>query len=244
MASGDQVPDRIARALDLWASFPIDVEPRPLVLLGSRVRARGFPDSTAKQAFINGVIEAEPGFPPPVLAAVGRPRRGRSGTGLLLTDATREECEFATDRGRRLLPAWRVRARGVREPIWVLDPAIEDSIWEPTDTSMAHRPEAPFDSKATREGDDRTITMAFAGSPERDADYPDARVFQNVGAVAILPIVVSKIPPGQPRPACGATREVTVVLSEPLGARVLLNPWGAPVMVEGPRRSSNRPTDI
>ena len=128
-----------------------------------------------------------------MLAAVGAPRRGRSDAGLLLTDATREECEFATDRGRRLLPASRVRARGVREPIWVLDPAIEDAIWEPTGTSMAHRPEAPFDSRATREGDDRTITMAFAGSPERDADYPDARVFHNAGAVAILPIVVSNI---------------------------------------------------
>ena len=34
-----------------------------------------------------------------------------------------------------------------------------------------------------------------------------------------------------------------MVLSEPLGAWVLLNPWGAPIMVEGPRRSSNRPTD-
>ena len=48
---------------DLWGSFPIDEEPRPLVLLGSRVRARGFPDSKTKLAFINGAIEAEPVSP-------------------------------------------------------------------------------------------------------------------------------------------------------------------------------------
>ena len=231
MVSGEvPVPDPIRRALDLWGSFPVREEPRRLVLLGERVRSLGFPSGEAKQAFLNGAIEAVPGFPPQVLEAMRLPARRHVGITLVMTDASLEEYEFATDRGRRSLPAWRVRARGVDQPIWVLDPAIEASIWLPSGQSTPYLP--PNGGTATTGDDGRTITMTFVGGPEQYVDYPDALVLENLGAVAILPISVSKVPDGQAIPAIGASREVTAVLSEPLGARVLLGPMGSLVMVE------------
>jgi len=230
MTLGHTVPDRIRQALDLWGSFPVAQEPRPLVLLGERVRPLAFPDGTTKQAFLNGAITAESGFPRQVFEAMRLSGRRSSETVLIMTDATLEEFEFTTDRGRRFLPAWRVRAKGIHEPIWVLDPAIEGSIWEPMDQGMAHLYHGGSTASTGRDG--CTITMAFVGSPAKYADYPEAQVFQKSGAIAIQPVIVDKIPPGQPRPAIGARREVTVILSEPLGAKVLLDPWGAPVVVE------------
>jgi hypothetical protein len=223
MSLGHEVPDRIKQVLDQWAPFPVDEEPRPLVLLASRVRALGFPDGETKRAFIDRAFEAQPGFPSHVFEAMVSSDRDISGTILLLSSATLEDFEFATDRGRRLLPAWRVRAEGIREPIWVLDPAIEDSIWEPMDSSIAGLAEAWHGGTATTGRDGCTITMSFIGSPAEQADYPDARVFQEGGAVAILPIGLSRLRPEQPRHMIGARREVTVVLSQPLGARVLLD---------------------
>ena len=230
MLSGEvSVPDRVRRALAEWGTFPVDEEPRPLVLLGERVRPLGFPSGEAKQAFLNGAIEALPGFPPQVLEAMRLPARRNVGTTLVMADASLEEYEFVTDRGRRPLPAWRVHASGVDQPIWVLDPAMAAYIWLPSGQNPEYVP--VYGDRATT-ADDRTITLSFSGSPEQYVDYPGARVVENLGAVAILPISVSKVPAGQILPAVGATREITTILSEPLGTRVLLGPMGTPVTVE------------
>jgi hypothetical protein len=230
MTLGERGSDTIRQALEIWGSFPVAQEPRPLVLLSERVRPLGFPDGTTKEAFLNGAIEAESGFPRQVLEAMRLSGRRSSEAVLIMSDATLEEFEFKTDRGQRLLPAWRVRAQGIHEPIWVLDPAIEGLIWKPTDKSMAHLYHGG--SSASTGGDNCTITMAFVGSPVEYADYPDAHVYETSGAVAIEPVVVDKLAPGQARLAIGARREVTVVLSEPLGAKVLLDQQGSPVVVE------------
>jgi hypothetical protein len=228
MTLGHEIPEKVQQALDEWAPFPVDRQPRPLVLLAAKVRALGFPDGATKRAFVDRAFEGAPGFPPRVLEAMakGSIHRSSSSTNVVLTSAKLEECEFKTDRGPRALPAWRVEAAGIQQPIWVLDPAVEHTIWEPVGGSMVGL------STATTRADGRTITMAFVGGPAEHTDYPDARVYERGAAVAVLPIGLSKIPPEQPRHAIGAQRRVTVVLTQPLGGRVLLDGGGHPVVVE------------
>jgi hypothetical protein len=226
MTLGREVPEKVQQALDDWAPFPVEKQPRPLVLLDPKVKASGFPDGETKRAFFDRAIEAGPGFPRRVFEAFGSSDWSGSSTHLVLTNAELEEFPFKTDRGTRRLPAWRVEAAGVQQPIWVLDPVVEDSIWEPVGVTMVGL------ATAVTGTDGCTITMAFVGSPAEHADYPDARVYEQGAAVAVLPIGVSKIPPEQPRHAIGARREVTVVLPEPLGGRVLLDASCHPVTVE------------
>jgi hypothetical protein len=65
-------------ALGRWAAFPIDCEPRPLVLVGPPVRAEGgFRSGAAKLAFVHGDLQS----------AVPRP--AEAGTGMVRAAATR-----------------------------------------------------------------------------------------------------------------------------------------------------------
>jgi hypothetical protein len=43
----------------------------------------------------------------------------------------RDTKQFLTDRGMRKLPAWQLKASGIPEPIWVLDPGIAQQFWRP-----------------------------------------------------------------------------------------------------------------
>jgi hypothetical protein len=45
---------------------------------------------------------------------------------VVITGAALEETEFATDRGPRGLPAWRLTAEDALALIWVLDPDVTD----------------------------------------------------------------------------------------------------------------------
>ena len=229
---GDQREARARAGLEAWAGFPADLQPRPLVLLGSTVRPGGFPDGQTKLAFHDGFIEAVPDFPASVLQILRRRPRARAGSPLLLTGATIDETEFVTDRGWQRLPAWRVRARDVPEPIWVLDPGTGDRCWQPPgqDNDGWGRQEAALET------DGRTLTMSFVGSPQHYTSYPGARVLESGNAVALIPIRVELVT--GPRTAVGVTRQVTVTLERSLGNRVLLDEAGGPVMVTSAQPSS------
>lgn len=71
MRTDDHKPEQANRRLEAWAGFPAGRDPRPLVLLSPLVRAGPFPpDGRAKLAFVRGLVEAAPGFPAEVLAAL------------------------------------------------------------------------------------------------------------------------------------------------------------------------------
>jgi hypothetical protein len=102
-----------SRALDRWASFPADQEPRPLVLVGPAANPEGgFRSGPAKLAFHYGHIEPAVPLPPGLLEVLGAGETRQAGQGprhdrgtLLITSAAKDQAVFVTDRGRRSLPA-------------------------------------------------------------------------------------------------------------------------------------------
>src|SRR5689334_19067541 len=63
------------KVLRLWADFPVDASPRPLVLAGPDVHGpwRGFPDGLAKMAFLSGSFELVTALPAGPATVDGQP---------------------------------------------------------------------------------------------------------------------------------------------------------------------------
>ena len=184
MSRVDQREAQGRQGLKAWAGFPADRQLRPLILLSSAVQPGSFPNVQTKLAFHHGLIEAASDFPTQLLDALRGQPRPWEGSPLLLTSATPGEREFATDRGRKRLPAWCVWAQDVPEPIWVLDPAISHQSWQPPGQESRSWP-WPEASLGT---DGRTLTLNFTGNQESHTSYPGARVLESGNAVAMIPI--------------------------------------------------------
>ena len=133
-------------AVEQWAGFPVDQEPRALVFTGPIVLPeRGFKTGEAKIAFLRGHIEVRGPVPEDVISllrAQGSPEghHGPAVSPLILSDATKSDALFSTDRGQRILPTWRFVGEELLGGLDVLDPEIARTQWT--------RPEPP--SASTR----------------------------------------------------------------------------------------------
>lgn len=228
-------------ALSRWESFPVSQQPRPLVMSGPLTRfERGFRSGEAKRAFHYGDIEAaiplprgllqvlRDSAPPPLPGPKQWPRP------LLITQASPGTAEFATDRGRREFPAWRLGGPEVDGLFWALDPAIAATRWRPPDPA----PPRPFAGEPHRgaaariESDDRTLHFTFVGGSPAFFDYPSAEVIETTKAIVVLPAQRYVGPPGPGGLSLvGFGRTVTVRLARPLGARVIVDFDASPVAV-------------
>jgi hypothetical protein len=184
-----------------------------------------FPDGQTKLAFLNGWVDAGPGFPTLVLEALRGQPRTRERSPLVLESATPGDREFATDRGRKRLPAWCVRAEGVPDPIWVLDPVTSRLAWQPPGQEHSYW----RGHEASLGSDSRTLTLSFTGAPEYYTSYSGTRILESGYAVALIPITQERVT--GVRTAVGKRRLFSTTLARPLGNRVLLVQHGAPVMV-------------
>jgi hypothetical protein len=218
-------------AVSRWAGFPVDRVPRPLVLLGETAHARnGFYSGRAKRAFMNGWIEAEVAVPEEVLTILGRrPDRPDGEAPVVITAVGRCKVEQRTDRGRSMLPGWRLDSADARGPILVLDPGVIAQAWAPPEPAPPRptREEPLHDAfkRADIASDRRTLTFHFMGALPQYERYPTAEVIESPHAVAVVPHGEDVGPPGT-RIAPGYGRRIVVALRKPLGARVLVDPHG------------------
>lgn len=199
----------------------------------------GFRTGEQKMAFLRGAIDAVAGFPADVLKVMRGEPAEHAGPPLTVITAIQASARFSTDRGRRELPAWKVQARDVPEPIWVIDPAIIRHTWWPPDGQVREW----TGTTAVLDPDGRTITMTFPGGPANRTQYPTTEVLESGGALALIPVKVDTGPAGF-RTTVGYSREVTVTLARPLGNRVVLDQVGAPVMVNSAIRLEGSPTPL
>ena len=231
------------RAAVRWADFPVDADPRPVVLTGSDVRLGDpvgdfkFVDSVFKRAYLHGAIERGAGVPnEPVelLRRHGRPDMQEPGAmlSLLITRAERSHTEFWTDRGRRVFPAWRIETPGARGVIWAMAEEALARCWFPAPRHPAAPvlPERLALDRATVFEDGVTLRLRFKGKAQSVADYRGC-VVETSTAVCVAP---AERPLKEETTGTAwryASREFTVRLARPLGARVLVGPAGIPLAV-------------
>lgn len=221
------------RALRRWESFPVERKPRPLVLLAGPTKSEhGFRSGAAKIAFLHGDIESMVSLPDGLIEVMPTRTHRLLGTcteRLLITDAQPEETVFATDRGDRSLPAWRLTGPGINGALWVLDPSVAASRWvrPKSADSGPHR-----GIGATLERDQVTLHFIFTGYRPEDGNYPDAEVIESPQAVVVLPHERYVGPPGPRLAGPGYGRTVVVNLATALGARALIDLDASPARVE------------
>jgi hypothetical protein len=240
----EQGSEWIRAALARWAEFPVDADPRPLVLVGPSIQPReGFTKGGAKLAFLEGRIAVGGDVPESVLEAIRR--RGADHVNatphvhedLVLIGAERSSATFRTDRGLAELPAWRVTGPEVRAGIYVLDPEITERFWTPAPVEPSSGRQPPhMHIDASVGEDDCTLIVRFVGGPPDVAEY-DSVVFEDDRAVLVLPRERPRAAPAQiVHTMMGYRREVEVRLQSPLEARVVVDLRGDALTVE---RESN-----
>jgi hypothetical protein len=180
-------------------------------------------------------------LPPGLLELLGagsarretRPGSHHAGESLLITGVSKDHALFATDRGRRSLPAWRLTGPQLAGPLWVLDPAVAATRWTPPHDGPPppHQGGPHRAERATVADNGMTLRFSFVGGPPEYVEYGPTEVISSDQAIVLLPIEHDMGPP-RPRNAIGYTREVTVTLDRALGRRILVDLDATPVMVQ------------
>lgn len=244
-------------ALERWASFPVEAEPRPVVLTGEAVLApgTGFTSGDAKISFMTGRFAAPPDLSPSPRVEDGRslltaaeayralaasqqtPVLGEPSppTPVAVGSPTLGHARFGIDRGERELPAWRFAVEGARDPASVL--ALRPADYVATDGRGGSS-----GSTVAFGADDRTLTVTYVGSPPGPppCGSPDAAIQPHESRTAVeLELVMPtpaafSAPTGDPStsvgcPAVGAYRTAAAVLAAPLGNRIVVDDQGRPL---------------
>ena len=242
-------------ALSLWAGFPVNASPRPLILLGGAQQTVsssdfGFSSGDAKLALYDGQIHPPVAWPASPGEADGYPlitaaeafeeftpppgtESPPTATWLHVTAVQLETAAFESDRGDIQLPAWAFTFDQSSGSIAVLaiTPAsvyaVPASLTSATGTALAG--EAELGSEG------RTLTGGTggweSGTGPCEATY-SLQVAESVTAVAL--VVDEQVHPPPSGEACAVQADpvqLTAVLAEPLGSRVVVNADAEAVVV-------------
>ena len=257
---GTAYPSPPTEALAAWESFPANHVPRPILMFwNSFSPAGGFAGDNEKIAGMCGKFVLAAPLPQQVPSqAVATWTDGTTATysavsasdafSAMTNVATRmpgPECvsvpalpvtaarfgtaQVQTDRGTATVSAWLFTATGVAGEMAY--PALPRSAY--WDSGIDKR---SWDQGATVSDESRVLTFTFTGAPDNSgpcgADYTGA-VAESPSAVAIAVLAIPHSAPDAPIActAIAAMRSVTVVLTAPLGGRVVVNASGDVVTV-------------
>lgn len=239
-----------AEELKRWADFPVEANPRPLVLKWLVVDTpEGFNSGALKQDFAHGrwaIPDDLPSAPAefdgyPVIGArralqLLRGAEGGAGRGgrseLAVSDVHLGKALIASDRGPRRLPAWFVSFRGARGQSVVAAVAPE-ARW-----TGGESPTRTSDLRVTVDPSGRLLTLPYPSGPPSPTPCSisyEVRVAESAQAVALQAIPTRQpSPPDNPvtgvRGTCSMTTAArgdggatTVVrLAMPLGNRLVV----------------------
>lgn len=208
----------------LWSRFPTAADPRPIVLLESRLRLEGrFLDGESKRAWVDGAVE--PSRVPADLLPYLPQLQEHAGGGLRITDVNPTVASFRCDRGPRELPAYRLELTGFDGSCTVLDPTVD--VWWPHEEFDL---DLRFDWNASVEPDGVTINLpAFGGVL---TDFHRAEFDERDNHVIGRPITSERsVERGIGVVLIGISRPVAGQLLAPLGNRALVNAEGHPFAV-------------
>ncbi|MFD7159514.1 hypothetical protein ACFV9C_33280 [Kribbella sp. NPDC059898] len=235
-------------ALALWDGFPVDRQPRPIVLMGFAIGPGGGPTVEDKTVVLrNAPVVSDVDMPSWLLEALqpAYPEQQQSDP-VQVRSVRRVYPEFRTDRGHRPLPAYRVEFKGTMfrpghapnpklegrgyPAMLALDPRVEATTWWPPGLDSSYRGGLRHLPPAVLVDGERTIRAMVTGSPPA---YTDVRVSAVLESRTAVLLVIDHAPhPGvEVIPLAAVGRLVIASLSTPLGARVLLQADGIPIEV-------------
>ena len=225
----------MADPAELWSTYPVDDQPRPLVLVEEPVRIAdsGFVDGSAKFAWLCGAITADIPLPDDLIGLLPPPKAESHVRPLTITSVSADQARFWTDRGPRELPAYRLVVDGLHEPCLVLDPGVP-IWWPPAD----RRRLAGSAGRAELAPDEMTIHLPAHGGVLTEFDRAE---FSEHDAYVVGRAITHQRPHNGPVIAKGVSGIVEGRLSRPLGNRVMVDQAGSPFIVIAPRRGQNSP---
>lgn len=209
-----------------WEAFPVQAEPRAVVLLDKPVRVEGvFTGAEFELAWSQGLIRPDPSLPSGLVSLLSDGTGGARDSVLTIAEATSTTAAFRCDRGPRDLPAYRLSVTGLRGFCIALAPEL--ACWWPADDAERQR---RVGGVATVDDDDTTVhvqVLAGAPTPTGRLRFHEYETF----VVARMATDAPAAPTGNARRARFASGGATGRLTEPLGARVLLSTSGEPLVV-------------
>jgi hypothetical protein len=237
----------VSAALAAWSKFPVHASSRPLVLVDDdtvNAPSFGFPSDDTKLAYEDGTFTAPSSFPVGPQSAGGFPLASSrsafdaleaaatpgppAAAPLLVTSVTLGTGVFATDRGRRTLPAWLFAFRGVVNPAQVLAVSPRRVFTPPPRIPVQAQvvESSPMVGSATLAPNHRTLTVGFAGAPEGTGPC-EATYSLSVGASrTAVALVVHAVTHSRADAGCllqASFSQLATTLAAPLGPRVVVD---------------------
>lgn len=228
-APADPAGPRVSQqALDRWAPFPVDLEPRPLVLIGDAVWApHGFSTDDGKLAFITGLIEPDGKVPADGADAFSALTKAKQSPPphlrpIKVVSAVKGTASFSTDRGPAQLPAWTFELTDSLGPVAVL--AVKPDYTGGYGMGNA---------RVSADGMMLTVSMASPPQPcpgearlTFEPEFLESRTAVAVGLRSITGEVVPGVTGDCAHDLVLRRTDYTIRLSRPLGNRVLVDALG------------------
>lgn len=232
----------------MWDEFPVDRQPRPIVLMSYAIGPGGAAMLEDKADVLrHAAVVSDVEIPPWLLEALQPdPPPHWHVDPVEVRSVRRVYPEFRTDRGHRPLPAYRIDFKGSPfrpghapdpksegagfPPMHVLDPEVEATLWWPAGLDSSYRGGLRGLPPAVLIDRGHTVRVIVHGSPPAYTDVRVRAVLETRTAV-LLDIQHTTYDWVDVIPLVAVGRQVTATLTEPLGARVLLQADGLPIEV-------------